>query len=456
MTEVREYTLSGKVSNFALKGQSNHRYIAVTIPFGEARDIFAPDFFNVKNGKGEQRQATQSHVNKLRRAMETDEFTPCCVHAGMKKHHQAAVQYDEATGVASISVASNDKLPFINGNHRASALENIRKAALDANDLEQLASVDALPVTAMVLIDGNPQKDFLNLQIGKAVDGSHMLCLRTQTKSLPDKHQSLVKLAIDVAKKLNTDVDSPFVKQIRFDTGSMAPLPISSLCAKGASDLGTSLVGLAKLLIEYEVEDKKSEPPVVASTWGASLVSRIYTLLKERSPEVLGNAANRLVLTPPPDGTKGSATMLLGVANCVAYYLLSEGRLDITPDDENVIVEAVGASLNRSANGNFSGSTKRDLVGIFAQALFANRKCDKHEGVPSEFVKAFSTSAFSVTKIAKQKKAKATTTQKVDLASTTVSEEAKKIDAETASMDEFQIPDDAEIQSVDARQLVEA
>ena len=163
--EAREVTIGGKMEHFRLKRedgkgvQVGRKYFVTTIPFCEARDLFSPDYFNVKTGKGEQRVSATSQLNKIKRAMLEEDFTPCAVHVSMKKHHQEKVVIDEQ-GNASITISTNDPLPLPNGNHRFNVLNDLRTFYTDSHDEEGLKLLDQIPITAVVLTDGSSQKDF--------------------------------------------------------------------------------------------------------------------------------------------------------------------------------------------------------------------------------------------------------------------------------------------------------
>lgn len=424
---AQEFALRGQVSQFGINSDSGRRYITVTVPFSEAREIFHPEYFNAKSGKGEQRYPTSSHVKKLESAMMGGTFTPCAIHAGLHKNQQkeVVIESEGDKQYAIIKLSKDNPGVLTNGNHRISSLSGLLHQAVADKKNDLVTSILAQPVTVMLMLDGDTKRDFLALQIGKTVDPSHMLVLKTVTKQLGEKHQDNVRLAIDFAKILNGDLNSPLAKQIRFDTSSVAPIPISAICSKGASDLGSSLVGAAKLCLEYEVSDK---------AWYPNLVTQIYTLLKERSSEVLGDSSNKKVLTPPPEGTKASATMMLAVANCVTYYLKSQNRDVLEGDDVEVVLNAVKESLDRSVA--FSSPMKRELTGDFARALFENVQCEKHDGVPVEFITQLCTSTFGVSKLPKKQKP-------VVLADAEIVPEVAEAGVE--GIDEFQIREETSV-----------
>jgi hypothetical protein len=116
------------------------------------------------------------------------------------------------------------------------------------------------------------------------------------------------------------------------------------------------------------------------------------------------------VLTPPPDGSRGSATMWIGLGNLLAYRLT-------LPDDGSVItdslVEAAKQVCDHTVRGNFSGPKKRELLGEIVFKFFATVKNVPFykDEIPQELVDLLSYSTFAIKKPKKVKakpKAKAT------------------------------------------------
>src|SRR5947207_1184495 len=70
---------------------------------------------------------------------------------------------------------------------RQSARSYLTQAATAADRARAQEEVDrvlAVPVTAIVHLDGQPQQDFVKLQLGRAVDPSHLLSLKLQNQLL--------------------------------------------------------------------------------------------------------------------------------------------------------------------------------------------------------------------------------------------------------------------------------
>lgn len=391
--------LSGVVRTWALMGNSR-QFSEITLPFAEANELFMPVRYNGTSGQGEQRAICPSHQRKLQLAMERGDFTPTPISVSLRKKHREALQYPPGeTRTFSLVVDSDDPLSLTDGGHRIESLFQIvkeakvawAKASTDEERAKLQAIIDeanSLPITATIYLDGNPQTDFVNLQLGRTVDAAHLFSLKVQRKILSDPE---FKLAIDTAKQLNKDEVSPFANLIRFDSKEnkslVKKLPISTLCAKGASDISTSLIGLAQVGLA-------GRNKVLDATALASLVTKLYQALKTDAATLLEEG---MVLTPIlAGGTKGSATMLLGVATCVAFAESSEAVADA--------VATAKQTLNVKVEGGFSGPMKRKLMGEFAREFFKNYGGEKHEGIPVELLRILSCSAFGVSPIPKPAK----------------------------------------------------
>ncbi len=292
-------------------------------------------------------------------------FTPSSVSASVGDR-----KYEADEKKFKMHLEEGEALPLIDGGHRFRSIEEIVESG------NELAA--QLPITILLHIDGDSRKDFLNLQYGRAVDKSHMMSLQASGKD---------NVVFSIAKLLNTGEASPFYKMIKFDSRSNAPLPISSLSGKGKSDIASSLVGATKVISR---EGKGAD-------WYVSILTKVFNILKEHSPATLEIGK---ILCPPPEGRKGAASMLVGVANLVAYKLLST-KTDVV--DEKKLLECVDNNLDLETKGNLSGPNKRSLLGKFAGKYLDDMDGDKHSGVPLDLLSLFSTSAFGLSKVPKVK-----------------------------------------------------
>ncbi len=383
--------LRGEVFNFELNGNSR-KYMVVTVPFETAKKIFQTDVFNALTQTGEQRAVFAAHARKLRKEMLNGKYTPAAFTVGIRDSHKdglsfADVEVDEGDGPrtyteATLELKDGEYLPTLDGGHRTDALNEIGDSAAK------------LPVTALVMLDGNTALDFLNLQSGRTVDRAHMLSLNVARNSNV-KDREIVQLALEAGRILSTNSESPFHNLIKFDSTGLTGIPVSTLASKGASDIGTSLVGGARIA---KLAGKDA-------AWLAACVLKVYKTLKEKAPELL---VTGMVLTPPPHGTRGSATMLVGLGNMLAYRLAAQKLAAPTDKDLEVLLDAAKKTCDQVVKGSFSGPVKRSILGDFADKFFADIvDADKtHEGVPTELVNLLSTSTFAVSKLEKPKKVK--------------------------------------------------
>lgn len=384
-------TLTNKIESFGLK-DNKRRYVVVTLDFQNAKKLFSADRYRAETGQGEQRELVMAHVKALRKEMEDGNYTPTSVTVGLRSEQEGVVlkfldlKSDESPH-AEISLADGATLPLLDGGHRFSAMEYLWEQEAYKEDIGKSS------VTALVLLDGNTKKDFLNLQKGRPVDKSHIHSLSVQEKLLKEKDANVLTIAYNAAKLLNTNEKSPFHKQIRFDSAGVSGIPIASLSSKGASDIATSLVGGAKIAV---LAGKDAE-------WLANQIVTAYTYLKDGGGKDL--LERGMKLTPPPEGTKGSATMLIAMGNMLAARLALKGNNSPDNDDVKLLVEAAKKTLGGPVNGNFSGPMKRNAIGDFAEKFFADLLTEEtnHFGVPKKLVETLSTSTFSVPKVEKEK-----------------------------------------------------
>lgn len=371
------YELKAEVQTWDVSedGSGARRFATLTVPFGTARVVFKPEIYNAQSGKGEQRQAIDNHVRGIERDMKNGEFTPTAVSVGFRDRHRKACTFTKKH--FSITVAKGDCLPLTDGHQRFTALGRLAEKA----EGKHLAKILATPISVTLHIDGDPQRDFINAQKGKPVDAAHMLSLKIQQKLVGEKEYPATKLAFEAAKILGQSPDSPWNKFIRLDTRTHAPISINSLCAKGSSDLSSSLVGLARVGLAAGIKDPKQLAFMVVSAFNA---------IKTHAPQLLEVGK---LLTPPPEGGKGSATLLLGVATCLAYYLHTKKAGLPNDGDLERLATAAAVVFDKAVAGNLSGPLKRQLMKDFAAEFFSGF-ADLYQGVPLALIQLLSASSF--------------------------------------------------------------
>jgi hypothetical protein len=385
--------LGGKVSKWSMQGTVREYFVA-TIPFKDARECTKAHTFNHETGEGEQRQLKEGHIKKLRAEMLAGNFTPTPISAGLRPSHLNKLTRvgDEVEMV----ISWDDPLPLTDGLQRTAALNELLEQARKANDAEQQNAILSLPVTLFVHLDGDTQLDFINLNQGKSVDATHLYSLRLRKDLIQQKNSKFIQVANEAAKRLHKDADSPYFIALRFaDTPGMSPIPVKTVCATGASELGTSLVGAAMVM-----EGSESEL--------AALVIEVYQSLKAGVPELLEGGC--LLAPPLPNGTRGSATMLAGVATCVAYYRKAKNVQVASEDETHSLLTAARSALSEKVNGNFSAQRKRALLGQFASKFFTGLNEECHHGIPVGLLKKLSASAFGVPALPRAKTQKPSTT----------------------------------------------
>ena len=367
-------------------------YTTITVPFKDARVLFCPDPFDAKTGRGEQRVAIESHVRKMQVAFQSASYTPESLAVGMRPRHRENVKYKD--DVVKLTFSSDDPLPLLNGGHRMEGLERMYNDAVAHENTEYAEAILNLPLTFFVHLNGNPQTDFINLQLGRTVESMQLFSIKAHRKMFEGKDATAVLQAMELARLLHDNVNSPFNRMVKFDTKSMAPVPVTTICVAGAADQSTSLVGLSKVgaASGKEVDARRL----------AEFVCRGFKLLDKELPDLLKRG---MPLTPPPEGTMGSSTMLVGIGLCLAHRVLFAGRTTPSEDDFKAFLAASKSSMSKPIAGNYSAQLKRTLVGDFAAELNKDIECEKRGGVPVSLVASLgSSTAFNLPAIKKQRK----------------------------------------------------
>ncbi len=400
------------------EGHDSHGqcYALMAVPFGELRRIARPYEYSEASGKGEQRCQTDSHVKHIRKAMHANEYAPTSISLSLYERHTKLINVN-ADGTFSLEIECGKRdaqLPIVDGGHRMAAKESVREAILaklkKADDAERvelqgkLDAFEAVPVPVILYIDGlSSKKLFVALQLGRAVDRTHMIALSLQKGSDPN-----MLAARAIAMELNKLDGCPLKGLLRFsdtqparkDT-AMKKLAFNSFCPAGASDASFSLVGLAKVGLSFGLDVPTMAKLVVVVSKALSTDDEY--LEKEEYQDM---TSEDMCLCPlDAGGTIGGATLYLGIATCLAYRLGKDGRTEPERQDVEDLIVASLATLSSRVGGGMDGARKRTLMGKFARKFLHG---EEHEvqGVPFKLLSLVGSAAAYNVEPAEFKKAK--------------------------------------------------
>lgn len=373
--------IQGQIHSWGIK--KSRRYMVVTLPYEQARKAFKAEVYSVKDGRGEQRDNKRPHVKYLQKEIAEDRFTPTVVHVSLRDKHRSLLTTQEVDGVVmgTIDLGEDRTLPLTNGSHRNSAIANLIHDGVEA--------ANQLPVTALILIDGDPKVDFLNLQKSKSVDAAHMLSLKIQTRTVGGKYSAVMEHAMKTAKFFDGHADNPFAKQIRFDSRSVKSLPFSRLCKTSTAEILCSFAGLSTVSCGIE--------PQTLSQWLIKLMKHV----EAECPELIDEGQ---LLQPPPDGKY--VTLWLGLLTLLVYRVQFLEREEPHLEDLDAFVRAANESLNVPINSITSTEHKRVYLRLFASGFFQDLETQKHCGVPLELVKTLNASCMGLEPLPREKSPK--------------------------------------------------
>jgi hypothetical protein len=354
-----KYVLTGKINNHSLNGHSRE-FVSLVLPFSTAKRVFRPYKYDANNDVGEQRGEVTSQIRLLSKELENGHYTPAPVHAGVYDVHTKVMERhgDEVT------ISWEDRippLPLTNGQQRFCAIQALLDKAIKAGDTAKQDLINSCPIPILLLLDGNTKEDFIHLQLGKKVDASQLCSMKIATGRFKEKDLALMNLCMQAARRLDTDCKSPLHKSIKFDSNPLRYMPINTLISNGASDNACSLYGFAKLAVNAEDADGV----LIANT-----ITECYNKLFDAEPRLFDP---KFLLCPPPDGTKGGATLMVGIASLYFYKQLvleqHEDNYWWVNLDESLVTHAKTHFL-KTAGGNLSGPIKRQIMGRFALDFF--------------------------------------------------------------------------------------
>lgn len=376
--------ISGVVQNWAVDENKNRQYMMLRTTYGRFRSLARPELYDSLTGQGEQRTQKAAHIRKLYKEMLAGNYTPTVFAAAVKEQPVDIVKQ-------TATVTIDKPLSLVDGGHRMIAIENLRK---DAN---KKPFIDKLPIECLVTLDRNHvRQDFINYQAGCAVDAAHMTSLKIAQGLLPTDKNGLLPIALDMAKRLYNNSASHLYKLVKFDSQSQAPLGIHTLLSMSSSDLVCSLYGTA-LIMEHTKQT-------------ADFVEEIFCEVYEELKRSLSNLFKPgKFLCQPPEGTRGAASLLIGVVNQVLFRLYLLEHSELLNGDLVDIVNAATEALSENVAGNFSASKKRELMQGFGDYFFEkmlenSETIGSHGGLPIPLLLVLSTSAFGVEKLPRPEK----------------------------------------------------
>ena len=388
-TKNEVVTISGHVYDSAILGNKGQRYMNVTLPFRDIKDIVTIEQYNASTGRGVQRGALNAHQNKLAKAMENNSYTPAPFTAMLRSSAAKSLVVDNK-GFANIEfIRGKDSLVSLDGSQRNGSLQKLLDSSEDETAKE---SVLNMPIPLIVLLDGSAKEHFLNANSGKAIDTLQTMVMKAkghigQKKGMGD----VMAEAVNMASLMNKDKNSPFYNLIRMDVQSNQAIKATTLMSTGSSDIGTSLVGLAKITAKSKVEREVA----------CGYVTSIFDAFSAAHPTLIEHDRP---LAAPNVGSKGAATMWIGLGNLLAYAAYTAE--ECTDEMVGLLVScAYDQFKGEKIQGSFTSAYKREKSGAIAKEFFAGSEEDNHEGVPLGLVTLLSASTFGLSKYKKAEEA---------------------------------------------------
>jgi len=362
----------------------SRKYLVVNTNFGTYFKYFQAYRYEIETGEGEQRHNKVSKINKLRKAIIDGTYTPTPMSASVLENTNVVI---DDKNRATIQLDENNKLAITDGDHRYAALSEIRKE----DSLRR--KVDNLPITITLYLDHSKRKeDFVNLNMGFAVNRNHLLNLQIDSGKIDPKKDSYYKTVRSLAIKLNKDTVSPFKDLVQF-SAEKAPLSFSILATTRSGELIQSLYTTAKFMEKCNL----SEGEIINSLIG------FHGWLSKNSIALTSGK----LLEFPPDGARRSASLFLGVFNTWIYYLYLNNRKQPVAKDYKILKGAL-PNIEEDRAGDLSTKRCPNVLKEFAQCLFNEMSEDEdcrfafHHGLPVSLLVMSSCSSFGVDAPAKE------------------------------------------------------
>lgn len=373
-------------------GDNPIKFCVIQGEYKKIRRYFKPLQYNAKTGEGVQRKLIDKWVKKIKSEMSKGRYSPTIAYATVEQIHHDKGLVTVHHRKVKITGDINYPISLTDSQHRFAAMEKIR-----AESAKMQWKIDAQPIMVQVNLNTNPVEDFLNYQKGRPTDKTHVLSMKITKGMLEDNKKEIYQNALKIAECLNSDPKSPFYNNILLETGGTGRIPLKSIMGDNASDFSTSLIAGGRIiqLTKLSVEDITQS------------IINSYDLLIKNSPHLF-EQHKLLCLPSKGQGTKGAATIIIGVGCLAAYAQYHFGHEDFFENDDNVaeFLDCCEEVFTRNANNNLSGPSKRQIMGEFARALFKNTPEDVcWDGIPKELLTLIGTSAYNAKGLPKTKSA---------------------------------------------------
>ncbi len=373
-------TVKGVVQVFDCdgSGKDSRKYIVINTNVGSLQKICKPVYYNEETGEGDQRFTKKSWVNTLKNAVINKTYSPDTFKACVTTHN-VKIQGK----IAEINIPEDNPLKLLNGNHRATGL-----LELAGESPRQYRLINNLPATVIILLE-EKKFDFIASNSSLPIDPTHLATLRI-TAGLMGKQQNVLEKASQIIRVLHDTPHSPVYNQVRFSANQAdKKISMKGLLGMG-SDQACSAFGSAK------IANGVQQTP----NWMADVITRAHVLIKG-SPSISSLLNKGKVLSPPPQGKIGGASLLIGLGNMLAYRAVMQFRDKLTPVDEKAFIMAVQSTLDEDTKGDLSGPRKRRLLRDFAEVFFEDGLARSevvggHQGIPIPLVVLFGAGAFDV------------------------------------------------------------
>lgn len=374
------------------KGQ-DRRFTTLALPFGEIRQWFHVLPYDSLKNTGWQRGETPSHAKNLQKAYVNGNYTPTPITGGLLPYHAKSLQFPEGEEHGKpvvITVSTTHKLPLIDGGHRRAGLEMERAKAVAEGDQDRVDLIDEQPFTITVHLDSNfLQKDFLNSQLGRAVDRNTIRSMELAGGNVDPAKRPYLEMANAVLRILHKDQSSYLYGQVKFDSGGVGPLDMNTLTTTTASAASYTLYGGSQIAIKYGQD----------ANWLAGCYNFVFQAIREHGPRDDDGGPllfqGRRMLTPTlMAGTRMGSKLLMGLGNCLAFRCAYEDRKP-EKDDVERIVEVCADFFDKPVVGG-AGDDMRREIGGFAKQYFSDMEVAKVDGVPLDLLRIISASSWKV------------------------------------------------------------
>ena len=371
---------------YDISTNEQYKYYCVgALPLYKILDMSYVYQYDAQNNDGEQRGLNTTHLKNLKKAILSNSFTPSPITLFVEDN-----QFTIKGSMATLHFDKDEPFRVIDGGHRLAAFESIAH-----KDVKLSRRIKSMQLPVIFVLGGSPRDNFINLQMGKAVDRSQLLSMKVQSNGFTGETKRHYDWAHEACSLLHNSSNSPLFGVFKFDSSSDG-VGFNAVARNSSSDNITTFLGASKLAKHYGLSPKDY----------VKFLVEVYMLCYKANLMTQGK-----ILCLPPTGKVVSMNVFIGVVNVLLF--MKQNNMEINSDTTKDILKTHLNDITNLSN-KFSATGRREFFKVLCGDLFKDSNLPSYEGIPESFLNIFSGSSVAIKMPKETKNKKKEKTEKTE------------------------------------------